>query len=75
MKFQAWVDSYRDGPIGLANDLGVTPQAVKRWYQRKGFPTVAMVIKLVDVSSGTLSAASIIADVAPKSVKLPRGGI
>lgn len=63
--FQKWVaDS--GGVNAAAEKLGVSPHSVKYWHARKGSPRIGTIIKLVALSRGKLSYASIIDSTQPK---------
>lgn len=63
--FQTWVD--RNGGIdATARLLDVSEQVVKRWYRIQGTPKIATMRRMIALSKGALSYASIIASTDPK---------
>lgn len=70
-KFKQWVKSY-GGPERLAADLGLTSWAVRNWLQRKSYPQIETMKRIVKLSKGKLEIADVITGTDPE-LKQQRG--
>jgi hypothetical protein len=66
--FQKWVTD-SGGPAVVAKKLRVSIHSIKFWHARKGSPRVGTIIKLVQLSKGKLTYASVIDSTQPKGRK------
>lgn len=66
MSFQKWV-AHVGGVSACARLLGVSRHSVIAWVHRRSTPRGPMVLKIVDVGGGMLTAVGVIRDTMPRA--------